>query len=98
SGADVQQVVAALRRDVDEVPDDRLRGLPVGVVRLEPPRVVHRHAAFPVHALDAVGGNLLLGSADVAGVRAVRLVEAFHAFPPRADAVVDDDVGLQAAD
>ena len=39
------------------------------VVRLEAPRVVHRHARFPVDAGQARRRDLLLGRAEVAGLR-----------------------------
>ena len=45
--ADVEQVVAALARDVDQVADQGAGGLPLMVVRLVAPRVVHGHAGLP---------------------------------------------------
>src|ERR1700744_3348789 len=44
---DIQQIVTALARDVDEVAQQYLRRLEVHVVRFVTPRVVHRHAGLP---------------------------------------------------
>src|SRR5690242_9275787 len=60
-GADVEEVVAALAGDVDEVAEQGLGGLEVVVVGLVAPGVVHGHAGLPVFAGVAVGGDELLG-------------------------------------
>ena len=80
-GADVEEVVAALAGDVDEVAEEGFGGLEVGVVGLVAPGVVHGHAGLPVATGEALGRDVLLGRLGVAGVGA-------------AEAVVPDEVGV----
>ena len=77
---DVEQVVAALAGDVDQVVQQGFGGLEVGVVRLVAPGVVDGHAGFPVAAGEALRGDGLLGGLGVALVAA-------------AEAVVPDELG-----
>src|SRR5262245_2421055 len=46
--SDVQQIVSALRCDVDEISNERPGGLPMVVIELVAPRVVHCHATLPI--------------------------------------------------
>ena len=96
-GSDIQQVIAAFRRRVDEITDDRFGRLPIVIVGLVAPRIVHRHAAFPVDARQAARRDLLLRRAEIAAVLPVLSVEPLHALAALADAIVDDDVGFQSA-
>ena len=80
-GAYVQEIVAALAGDVDEVAEESLGGLEVGVEGFVTPGVVHGHAGLPVAAGVALGGDELLGRFGVALVGA-------------AEAVVPDEVGV----
>src|SRR5262249_46608568 len=61
--SDVEQVIAALRSDVNQVAKKLLGALPMVVVALVAPRVIDRHARFPVAAGAGIG-NFLLGSAE----------------------------------
>ena len=79
--ADVEEIVAAFAGDVDEVAEEGLGGLEVGVVGLEAPGVVHGHAGLPVAAGIALCGDVLLGGFGVALVGA-------------AETVVPDEVGV----
>ena len=81
SRADVEEIVAALAGDVDEVAQQRFGGLEVGVVGLVAPGVVHGHAGFPVAAGIALRRDVLLGGFGVALVAS-------------AEAVVPDEVGM----
>ena len=67
--ADVQQVVAALAGDVDQVADERLVGFPGVVVVAVAPGRVQRHAGLPIHAGHAGGGDVLLRRDEVAVLR-----------------------------
>ena len=80
-GADVEEVVAALAGDVDEVAEEGLGGLEVGVEGLVTPGVVDGHAGLPVSAGEALGGDVLLGGLGVALVGS-------------AETVVPDEVGV----
>jgi len=94
---EVEQIVAALGGDVDEIVDEGCGTFPVIVRLFESPAVIGGHAAFPVHGRSALAQDLLLGGAKVAG-RAVVKAHPLHAVTPLADAVVDDDLRLQPAD
>ena len=97
-GADVEEVIAAFAGAVNQVADEGGGGFPVLVVLVVAPVVVHGHAGFPVHAgAEAGGGDFLFGRAVIADALGA-LVHAGHAGAGLADAVVDDDVGLEAAD
>lgn len=80
-GADVEEVVAALAGDIDEVADEGLRGLEVGVEGFVSPGVVDGHAGFPIAAGVALGGDVLLGGFGVALVGS-------------AETIVPDEVGV----
>ena len=67
-GADVEEVVAALAGDVDEVAEEGFGGLEVGVVGLVAPGVVDGHAGLPVAAGVALRRDELLGGFGVAFV------------------------------
>ena len=95
-GADVEEEVAALAGDIDECADEHLAGFGIGVGLVVSPVGVDGHAGLPVDTGEALGGNFLLGSAEVAdGVGG--LAEAGHAAAVDIDAVVDDDIGLEGA-
>src|SRR5262249_2250621 len=64
--ADVQQVVASLAGDVDQGAEQRLRALPIAVVALKTPGLVHRHAGLPIAVLKTGLWDLLLGGFRVA--------------------------------
>ena len=83
--ANIEQVVTALAGDVAEIVEECGSGLPVVVVRLVAPRIVHRHAGFPVPALETGCRNELLRGLRVPGEAA-------------AQAIVHDDVRLQLLD
>jgi hypothetical protein len=80
-GADVEEVVATLAGDVDEVAEEGLGGFEVGVVGFVAPGVVHGHAGLPVAAGVALGRDELLGGFGVALVAG-------------AETVVPDEVGV----
>src|SRR5579871_6123455 len=80
-GADVEEIVAALACDVDEVAEESFGGFEVGIEGLEAPGVVHGHAGLPVATGKALGGDVLLGGPGVALVGA-------------AETVVPDEVGV----
>ena len=79
--ADVEKVVAAFAGDVDEVAEQGLGGLEVGVVGLVTPGVVDGHAGLPVATGIALGGDVLLGGFGVTLIAS-------------AEAVVPDEVGV----
>ena len=80
--ADIEQVVAAFAGDVHQVADERLGALPVVVVTLVAPGVVHGHAGLPIAAREAGRRDVLLWGLRVTFVAA-------------AQAVVVDDTGLE---
>lgn len=65
-GPDVQEMVASLAGDVDEVAEEGLGGFEVGVVVLADPGVVDGHAGLPIAAREALRGDVLLGCFGVA--------------------------------
>ena len=67
-GPDVQQVVASLAGDIDQISNQCLSAFPIRVVRFETPSVVHGHAGLPIN-VDASGGDFLFRRAEVAGER-----------------------------
>src|SRR5437868_3292656 len=69
-GADVQEVVAALAGDVDEIAEESFGGLEVGVVGFVAPGVVHGHAGLPVAAGVALRRDKLLGGFGISLVGA----------------------------
>lgn len=64
-GADVEEIVASFGGNVDEVADEGLRRLEVGVEGFVSPGVVDGHAGLPVAAGVALGGDVLLGGFSV---------------------------------
>ena len=88
--ADVEQEVAALRRHVDQGANQRARVFPVVVVGFEAPRIVHRHARFPIDAREPLRRHPLLGRAEVAEPDLAFLVEAAQPLPRVPHPVVDD--------
>jgi hypothetical protein len=82
---DVEEVVAALADDVDEVAEENFGGLEVGVEVLVAPGVVDGHAGLPVAAGETLRGDVLLGGLGVA-------------FVGSAEAVVPDEVGVFVED
>ncbi|MCU1247396.1 MAG: hypothetical protein JWQ49_425 [Edaphobacter sp.] len=73
-GADVQEVVAALAGDVDEIAEEGFGGLEVGVEGFVAPGVVHGHAGLPVATGVALRWNELLGGFGIAFVGAAEAV------------------------
>jgi hypothetical protein len=60
--ANVEQIVAAVARALQQVAHYRFRRLPVVVAAVEAPAVVHGHAGFPG---GGAGADLLLGRGEV---------------------------------
>ena len=88
--ADVHEQVAAARDMVDEHLDAHLRRLPARLVAVVAPGTREGLAAFPdadvaLVVAQRLGRDILLGGDEGVGVRIV-------------EAVVDDDVGLEAVD
>ena len=62
---DVEQQVAAVRQTIDVGTEQHMRCLVVGIGMLVAPRIVHRHAKFPIFALRTHHGHTLLGGGVV---------------------------------
>jgi hypothetical protein len=83
--ADVEEIVAAFAGDVDEIAEEGLGGLEVGVEGFVAPGVVHGHAGLPVAARVALGGDELFGGLGIA-------------FVGSAEAVVPNEIGVLVED
>src|SRR6202034_109867 len=80
-GPNVKQVVAALAGDIDEIAEQGLGRLEIGVVRLVTPGIVHGHAGFPIAARVTLGRDVLLRCVSVALVGS-------------SEAIVPDQIGV----
>src|SRR5579859_5778981 len=80
SGSDIQQVVATLADDVHQFESNVFGSLPISVVFLEAPGVIHGSGNFPVALHNAVGNSVIAHRTIVA-------------FGP--EAAVDQGGGLQ---
>src|SRR6202041_3478988 len=64
-GPNVQQIVATLAGNVDEIAQQRLGGFEVMVVRLESPRAIHGHARLPIASGISLRRYELLGCVGI---------------------------------
>ena len=93
-GAHIEQEIASLRRGIDHRAKQRARVLPAIVIGLEAPRVIHRHAGFPVHAWEPSRRYQLLRRTEVTHSRA-GCGKTVEPLTRMADAVVDDEAWLE---
>lgn len=95
--ADIEQVLAPFAGAVDQVADQHLGRLPVVVVALEAPRVIHRHARLPIAPLEPGGGDFLFGRFGVARVDAQPIVvNDAGAKPQQGDELIGEFFGHAA--
>ena len=66
--SNIEQKVASLRSDICQLLDQILAGLPVIVVLVVAPVVIHRHAGFPINARQTCGWNFLFRGTEITGI------------------------------
>ena len=66
--SNIEQKVAPLRSNISQLLDQILAGLPVIIVLVVAPVVIHRHAGFPINTRKTCGWNFLFRGTEITGI------------------------------